>query len=922
MYKDRRECHIHCDHEYHCPDSCENRKCYDFHHGHVSHGKYHKPHNHCDDIYHHHHHHFKPIPGESKMETDARLYRAVNEMACEFEKAMCEAEGLIHKLERRSIYNGAYYDGVVTVEEGWSSEDSTAYKLTKIPHKDKGGCTIKMKLHLAYGNSTNSKVNEAISDAAQYELADKMYTAALGNRTGGWTGKVRYDFAPLPSDEEPNGFTMGFTSSMRMKWYRNTVSNEQLKRDCIENSMGVLGVLVNNKEVSEELFGLDVNDPVARVVIGQNYETKDIYVLTCGSYDRANNIENASQYGMKALTAANIMAGYCDIAVTVSADIPDLARLSTDEFGCSAVDKGSFMFLPKDAQMPKAYAYWYISRKSQYQNNYTFESATLRQLYGQLEWRLHLSEADIDRIIVNINKIESELDRIEAESKERDQELKENIDRVEEESIDRDNILQDNIDDEEAARIAADEILKGNIDQNEAESIARDDALQAAIEAEESARIDADNVLQGNITKVDTNSKNRDATLQQHIDDEEAARIAADDSEKTARIAADNALSDRLDLEQQERIAEDKELSDRITNLIANMETDLQDIEDKLAQEVEDRKNGDDAARLIANNALTTAQTVRTEFDDLKNLVTTNITDFNDRLGLIENRIQGMFDSIAQLQALMAELDTMYTNTIATINEFKETLLALETLVNSFDGRLVAAEENAESANNKAQNAIDLVSGMGTRLTAAENQAANAMFMAKEIEKFTLSNIYVTNRTAPFIINDSYITGGVDYNCIFAMNGSKYMNQVSLFVGLHINELWDEASRSYIVPKQFDRKRIKLVVNAVSSRLENPFKYFHRADVGVGFGTDGLNCYVTRNTSYLNQLCLEFRFPQIGNDGLIMRASKNSPTNSTDKLLCGITLTPYYTQHNPPVQDTPMLYPVNSITVDVATIDL
>lgn len=374
-----------------------------------------KPNDHCHCNDHHHHchdhpdrdwhfRHFKPCPGESPMETTARLYRAMNEMSCEFKQAIDGANGLINRLEKKSIYNGAYYDGVVTTEEGWSNEDSTSYKIIRIPHKDKGGAHIDLRLHVAYGNTTNSKVMETVFDASEFQLADKMVTAAVGDVDTGWQGLCRFDGAPIPSNVDKSLYTLGVTRHNRVKWYKNTVDEKQLERDCIMNSMGATGILVNAGVATDKtMWGVEAEtmQKTARVVIGQNYETRETIILVVGDYDAVNNITDGKEYGMYPNTAANIMEGYCTVAINVA--------LGSGNYGAAAVDKGEMLFLPSNAIPQKNYAYWYISRKSTYCNNYSFESATLRQLYGQLKWLCELRLAEVTVLTNRLVNVEEDI---------------------------------------------------------------------------------------------------------------------------------------------------------------------------------------------------------------------------------------------------------------------------------------------------------------------------------------------------------------------------------------------------------------------------------------------------------------------------------------------------------------------------------
>jgi len=108
--------------------------------------------------------------------------------------------------------------------------------------------------------------------------------------------------------------------------------------------------------------------------------------------------------------------------------------------------------------------------------------------------------------------LEREVDRNDRNSKLRDIGLGIGILVVDHNSKDRDDDLQDNIDDEEDARIAGDRAVQQYSDNN-------DRRLANMIGEETDNRESADGELQNNIDDVDTNSQDRDTTINQYIND-------------------------------------------------------------------------------------------------------------------------------------------------------------------------------------------------------------------------------------------------------------------------------------------------------------------------------------------------------------------------------------------------------------------
>lgn len=482
---------MHYDNEY--PNKCGNRPpekckedCCDHDH------KYHYP---CDDL---HRHKCKyeqiqtVLKGESLYESQNTVIRRVNTLTHEFDCVMDKCHGTLKRLESRAFEEGAYYScDEVTVEEGYSAEDSTPYKITRIKRNDASGRLIKMDLHLAYNNTTNSGITEDAFEASMVEYADKMYSAiplqpqsapavAEPMASVGWFGKVIWRGIPVPTRLEESLFTVAFTKCGQMKWYNNTVSDDQLRRDTIVSSMGVYGVLVHNEQLTPENMHNRIpyyNVQKARVVMGQNYKTKETYVLTCGGYEK--------EYGMRSETAANILIGYgCDVAV-------ELCQSSD----AVALDKGQMMFVPDNANVPSLYAYWFVSKECTFKDRRTYELAALMQRYGVALWKIKLNKDHIDFLYSEVKRIEEKFDKeiadlylyIEEQIRIINERIDQEVAKLNEKIDTEVARLDERIDEETAARIEADNAINARIDaiyQELKAEIARIDAEIAQINQE------------------------------------------------------------------------------------------------------------------------------------------------------------------------------------------------------------------------------------------------------------------------------------------------------------------------------------------------------------------------------------------------------------------------------------------------------
>lgn len=360
----------------------------------------------------------KYTPSEAMYDVQAELSR-INRIVSEFLNSNSQ---FVNNLQKTAYYVGSYFDGDIRQEEGYSTNDQTNYKIYRIPHKISSGEPIKFNLHLAQGNTTNSKILETVTSASSFELADKIFTAARGDNTVGWSGLVRYQGSSIPSDVDPDQFTIGFSENGRLNYYKNTISQDQLKRDNIVNSMGVYGLLVIQKEpVDQSLYGLEKNNPLkqSRVCIGQNYQSNDIYILVVGDYDSINTTSGADK-GMTPREAARIMSGYCDFACTVSA--------GSGDYGTTFADKGELVLRPVNEVLPANYAYWYISRKPYFKNNISHEFANVTQKYGYLSWEMSKRVEGVENLSKKLQSLSSDLSLLEETVKELSNKNKEDND--------------------------------------------------------------------------------------------------------------------------------------------------------------------------------------------------------------------------------------------------------------------------------------------------------------------------------------------------------------------------------------------------------------------------------------------------------------------------------------------------------------
>lgn len=318
----------------------------------------------------------------------------VNTCIATYNDVMANSYQALRNLEHAAEANGAYYgDCEVSTEQGYYADEGNTYCVTRKKVVDRFGEPIRMYLKLAYDNTTNSNLEQPIDDASMIECAQVIASCEVGET--GWVGNCFYKGAPLPSVESGEGYCVAFTRNGTMRVYANAINQSQLLNDGVENSMSCVGRIIVDGEVKDEVAAA-----VAPIVaMGQNTVTKEVFFVSAGS--DANQVKQGlTNRGLSSKACADILKGYgCDIAVVLSTG--DNAML---------LDKGENAFVPSTLpNQTKAKAFWYITRKAHYKNDYDRQLAELIQNYGQLRYTALLNQLSI----LNLkNYTEAEISRI------------------------------------------------------------------------------------------------------------------------------------------------------------------------------------------------------------------------------------------------------------------------------------------------------------------------------------------------------------------------------------------------------------------------------------------------------------------------------------------------------------------------------
>lgn len=321
----------------------------------------------------------------------------VNTCIATYNDVMANSYQALRNLEHAAEANGAYYGCCeVSTEQGYYADEGNTYCVTRKKVVDRFGEPIRMQLKLAYDNTTNSNLEQPIDDASMIECAQVIASCEVGET--GWVGNCFYKGAPLPSVESGEGYCVAFTRNGTMRVYANAINQSQLLNDGVENSMSCVGRIIVDGEVKDEVAAA-----VAPIVaMGQNTVTKEVFFISAGS--DANQVKQGlTNRGLSSKACADILKGYgCDIAVV----------LSTGN-NAMLLDKGENAFVPSTLpNQVKAKAFWYITRKAHYKNDYDRQLAELIQNYGQLRYTALLNQLSI----LNLkNYTEAEINRIDTQ---------------------------------------------------------------------------------------------------------------------------------------------------------------------------------------------------------------------------------------------------------------------------------------------------------------------------------------------------------------------------------------------------------------------------------------------------------------------------------------------------------------------------
>ena len=727
--------HNHCDEHFHCDphrrenptyvgdvDTTQLGGIYDVQH----------MHGHCDPHCGYHIPTVPPLPPTFQCMTESEqirdLSKKVNELCCLIEGHNHKIEDAYCAIVNSALCNSAYYKDITT-EYGYIPESGSNYTVVHIPFLDKANEPIYFELGLAYDNTTNAGVKESCFDASMRFLADKLIPAQ--NKSDSFTGTVMWKGAPIYSN---GGFTFAVTQNGFFKVY-DSATSDMLKADKIRNACGARGILVYNKALATEQFPQDAGTMKARVAVGQNYDTKERFIIV---------VDGGESVGCTSEQLANLFIKYgCMVAAELASGV--------SSYG---MNKGAMMYAPSVASeddtpsVPVSNAFWYITKRRHYHNDYVGDVARLTQEVGQEIWRRTILNEQTDYVKGRIVELAQELATERTERQDEDTRLDskysaevaridEAIKTKERESRERDAQLQTNIDNEVTARTENDVKRVAHVDDGNKRtySVYRNDdtKIPEDIEVYEYNKLVATLQTLGevaeNLATEVTERKKADDALQAQITKEIADRTNANVSiegkitqEVADRKAADTGLKNDIDA-----------LSVRVDNLDGSSTG----LTAKINQEILDRKSEDNILKELIDGERTARENKDTELADAIATLKTDYEKFKSDTSVDLNakklQINTLTEDIENVKTVQNAQSTQMSSMNATITAMQTTLATMETSLENMKKTIAEFQTSIGTANEAkeialdAKNTVDSVAWVNKYKTLIEKLAAEAV---------------------------------------------------------------------------------------------------------------------------------------------------------------------------------------------------
>lgn len=609
------------------------------------------------------------VPGMNEQEQLANLNHKMNELIELFNCNTDKVYGAYEEVVRSAVCNDAFYKEI-TVESGYLADASTSYELVHIPFVDCAGQPIYMEMGLAYNNTTNSGVTESVFDKALEVYADKILPAAERGFQGVaiWKGAPIYSGAVDARALIPGqcDYTLGVTENGFFKIYDtpndkdNSGMIKSMRQDKVRNSMGCAVIIRGGEYVVDNNLS-DMELPCT--VMAMNYKTKERFILAIGKDNVASDITPEM--------IANLLKKY---------DV-DVAALTSWGQQSYLLDKGQFSFMPTSTDsdgiptVPQSAAFWYITKRRNFHNDYVKEVAALTIQMGENLWYDELTSEAVDNLKLDFADLRNDLEQEIQDRKDADDALGQRIDK---EIADR-KAADTALDEKYAAEVTRLDREIEALEQRVTAEVTRLDALiqstKEALTAKDVKEVkvthdgtrDTYQVVlnDGTVLGADVIVYNYDQLVQKL--DSYATVEQRLDAEIQARKDADDALNALITAEQQARANGDTALGEQIASVRAEL------------TELIEGNTTDITALQGALDTLT--QTVQSNYTSLNERVTSNaenIANLQGSYGALQATVAALNETVTGLQQSFASTEQSFENVKQTVANMQDELNAFE----------------------------------------------------------------------------------------------------------------------------------------------------------------------------------------------------------------------------------------------------
>lgn len=309
-----------------------------------------------------------PVPGFNPQAQMGAVIEKTNECIHRWNYIQANCFKALNDCVGAAKTSPVYYDdSEVHLEQGYSSDDSAVYHIVRVQKFDKAGCPIRVKLGLAYDNSTNSNVRQIMHDYSFVKSANVIMTAVNPSQQG-WNGPAMWRGMAIAGTPNTEGYIAGFNSLGTLKVYKGNVETTNLCQDKIVDMIGAVTPIILDGEITEQAKALTTKKAIT--AIGYNSGCGQTILFNVGITENP---------GMQGITVATILKEMgCNTAVITA------MQDATDEPSIGMEYLGRWTDAPAKYNEPQNVAFWYVSKRPEcgFKNDFETEIANLVQCTG------------------------------------------------------------------------------------------------------------------------------------------------------------------------------------------------------------------------------------------------------------------------------------------------------------------------------------------------------------------------------------------------------------------------------------------------------------------------------------------------------------------------------------------------------------